>query len=324
MPEHFPVFSIITPTFRRPELLKRAVNSVKRQTYSDYEHIIVDDANDPDTKRIFDEVSDGKIIFHQHSIQKGAAGAYNTGIRSAKGKYILFLDDDDEYLPDFLEKMYFHFSRCDSKVGFLWTGIIMIRDTDSRETELYKKIWPSRFLSKEAGLVEATTIGNGYGLCVRKECVDMIGLYDETFVMGQDADFLIRLATRYDFGTIPEALVKIHQHNASQLTGKENNLHRLDIREKILEKHIDFLNKYSKLYNAHYKFVADLSYGLGQKSRGRKTMLSVINHEPFNFRNMIDFLLYEIFGKSASTIFRSKKMEKLRHFLRPGSKFLKV
>lgn len=317
-----PVFSIITPTFRRPGLLRRAINSVKNQTFSDYEHIIIDDANDPETKNIIDKLTDEKIIFNQHTSQKGAAGAYNSGIRLAIGKFLLFLDDDDEYLPDFLEKTYSHFSQCDSKVGFIWTGIIMIRDSDSGETELYKKIWPSRFTSIVLGLIEATTISNAYGLCVRKECIDSIGYYDESFAMGQDADFLIRLSGRYEFRTIPEALVKIHQHGNFQLTNKENNLQRLELREKILEKHIVFLNLYPKLYNAHYKFVAELSYGLMQKKRGRKTMLAVIKHTPFNLLNLIDLLLYETTGKNSSTIYRSDRLKKLRHFLNFRSKYV--
>ena len=317
-----PVFSIITPTDRRPELLKRAINSVKSQTFSDYEHIIIDDANDPDTKIIVDKYTDEKIIFRQHTIQKGAAGAYNTGIGLANGKFIMFLDDDDEYFPTLLEKVFQYFSTIEPNIGFLWTGIMMIMDTDYGEKNIYTKIWPSGFNSVEDGLIEATTIGNGYGLCVRKECIDKIGLYDESFTMGHDADFLFRLASLYDFTVIPEALVKIHQHNSTQLTSKRNNLERLEIREKILKKHHKLLNKYPKLYNTHYKFVADLSYSLGNKFEGRRIMHDIIKRSPFNFHNMIDFLLYEITGKNASSIYRSQKLEKLRRFLKLKSKYL--
>lgn len=325
MPDtNHPVFSIITPTCRRPSLLKRAINSVKNQTYSDYEHIIIDDANDPETKTTINELHDGKIIFHQHLIPRGAAGAYNSGIKLSSGKFILFLDDDDEYLPTFLEKMFFHFSRCDSKVGFIWTGILMVRDNDSGEEKMYTKIWPSRFTVKEKGLVEATTIGNGYGLCVRRECVESIGLYDESFTMGHDADYLIRLARKYDFETIPSALVKIHQHGSFQLTSEKNNLLRLDIREKILEKHLDFLDLYPRLFNAHYKHVADLSYRLQMKTRGRQTMLNLIKHSPFQIRNLIDLIFYEVFGKDASAIYHSGKLEKLGRFLKVRSKYLHV
>ena len=89
-----PVFSIITPTFQRSALLRRAVKSVRAQTFTDYEHIIIDDSNLPETVRIIGEFQDERIILHTHSEQKGAAGGYNSGLKLARGKYILFLDDD--------------------------------------------------------------------------------------------------------------------------------------------------------------------------------------------------------------------------------------
>ena len=81
-----PVFSIITPTFRRPLLLKRNILSVKNQTFENYEHIIIDDANDSETASIINEFEDKRIIFHQHETPKGAAGSYNTGIKLSRGQ----------------------------------------------------------------------------------------------------------------------------------------------------------------------------------------------------------------------------------------------
>lgn len=311
-----PVFSIVTPTCRRPLLLKRAILSVMNQTFTDYEHIIIDDANDPETELLVKGFGDKRIIFHQHLSPKGAAGGYNTGIKLSSGRFILFLDDDDEYLPTFLEKMYNHISDTDPETGFVWTGVLRVEDRVTGENLLSSEIWPSRFPNKEAGLVEATSIGNGYGVCVKKECIDSIGLYDESLIMGHDTEFLFRLAGKFDFETIPEVLVKLHQHNSVQLTNERNNFVRLQLREKILDRHRELLKAYPKLYHVHYRVVANLCYKLKLKQKGRETLLSIIRNTPFNFLNFTDLISYELTGKDTISFYYGSRLRKFVHLIK--------
>ncbi len=311
MPGNYqPVFSIITPTFKRPGLLKRAIESVKNQSFSDYEHIIIDDANDQETEKVVNSFNDRKILFHRHTVRRGAAGGYNSGIKLSHGKFILFLDDDDEYLPSFLETVHTQFVQSDKETGFIWTGVSIVKDNKSGETELFSKLWPAVFKDKEAGLIAATTIGNGYGLCVRRECTESIGVFDESIPMGHDADFLFRLVRNYSFRTIPQVLVKIHHHNISQLTDESNNLLRLELREKILSRNIDLLNQYPELYHIHFKHIADLSYSLDLKRKGRAAMSGLIRRFPLRISDYADLLTYELFGKDFLTTFYLRKLKR--------------
>jgi glycosyltransferase involved in cell wall biosynthesis len=315
-----PVFSIITPTFRRPLLLKRAITSVINQTLGDYEHIIIDDAGDPETEAIVNGFGDKRIIYHRHNSPRGAAGGYNSGIKLSCGKFILVLDDDDEFLPTFLEKMYNHFLCASPDIGFVWTGISRIKDTESGEVFIDSKVWPQRFPVKERGLVEATAIGNNVGLCVRKSCIDAIGLYDESIIMGHDTEFLFRLAKNFEFETIPEVLVKIHFHDFSQLTNEKNNLVRLQLREKILDRHKDLLKTFPELYHVHYRVVADLCYKLKLRKKGRKTLLSIIQNTSFNILYYIDLISYELAGKDTLSLYYDSIIRRFVHLLKGKKK----
>lgn len=314
-----PVFSIITPTNNRPALLRRAILSIRNQTFKDYEHIIVDDANNKETTSLINSFSNQKIIYYRHDAPRGAGGAYNTGIKLSRGRFILFLDDDDEYLPSLLEKMHECFLKGDKKLGFVWTGFARIKDTNTEEKLLFTKIWPSQFQTKEQGLVEATSIGNGYGVCIKRECIEKVGLYDESLTFGQDTDFLFRLAENFDFETIPEVLVKIHQHDNDQLTDKKNNLIRLEFRKKMLEKNKYLLMKFPELYYIHYKVVADLSYRLGLKRSGRKTMISIIKRTSFRMLNLTDLFFYELFGIDTRAYYNISKLKRIVQFLKRKS-----
>jgi len=311
-----PVFSIITPTSSRPLLLMRTIISVLNQTFTDFEHIIVDDANDTETCNIVKGIEDRRIVYIQHESPKGAAAGYNSGIKISRGKFILFLDDDDEYLPSFLEKMYNRFSETDLNIGFIWAGISRILDSETGEKVLYSKVWPSKFTTRESGICEATSIGNGFGVCVRKECIDAIGLYDESLKIGEDTDFLFRLVRLFNFETIPEILVKIHQHGPTQLTDKSNYPVRLELREKILNKHSDLLHQFPKLYYLHYKAVAELCYSLRLKQKGRKTIFSIIKKSPFLLLSYSDLLFFELTGKDTSSFLHRTGLINIVHLYR--------
>lgn len=102
--------SVIIPSYNSRGGLARSIDSALNQTFQDIEIIVVDD-NDPDTPArhntevIMDAyIDNSKVVYLKHKKNKNGAAARNTGIRAAKGEYIAFLDDDDEWLPEKLEK----------------------------------------------------------------------------------------------------------------------------------------------------------------------------------------------------------------------------
>jgi glycosyltransferase involved in cell wall biosynthesis len=98
------LISVIIPTLRRPQLLLRAVKSALEQSYRRIEVIVVVDGPDPETTAALRSVSDPRLMVIVNPRSLTAAGARNIGAASAKGEWIAFLDDDDEWLPCKLER----------------------------------------------------------------------------------------------------------------------------------------------------------------------------------------------------------------------------
>ena len=100
-----PKVSIIVPAYNQDKFLEESILSVLSQSYEDYECIIVDDGSTDKTKDIAGKYVDGVKIKYIYQDNKGLAGARNTGIKIAKGKYLHFLDSDDLVHKNFYEDM---------------------------------------------------------------------------------------------------------------------------------------------------------------------------------------------------------------------------
>ena len=101
-----PIVSIVMPVYNRSLLLSRAIDSVLKQTYHDFELVIVDDGSTDETQYLLNfylKTYPDKIIVHRNESNLGVSNSRNIGNKLARGKYIVVLDSDDYFLPDFLE-----------------------------------------------------------------------------------------------------------------------------------------------------------------------------------------------------------------------------
>ena len=98
--------SVVVPTYNRRDLLQRALESAQKQTYADIEIIVVSDGSTDGTKETVEGAAadDARIRFIELSPSRGGNAARNAGIEAATGDYVAFLDDDDKWLPEKLEK----------------------------------------------------------------------------------------------------------------------------------------------------------------------------------------------------------------------------
>ncbi len=254
----------------------------------------MDDANDPETRQLINLLNDPRIRYIAHAEPKGASGAYNTGMKNAAGKFINFLDDDDEYLDGILEKQKQAFDDFGDKIGFLWTGITNVEDTESGEKPISTQVWPANFGTRESGLTMSTAIGNGFGLSMRRTCLKKTGYYDETLKVGVDTDFLMQLSKYFGFMTIPEVLVKIHHHGGGQLTDEKHISVRRDCYGKIIDKHFDFLAEHWDAFYVHNKVYVKYCFQTGAYGAGRKALWRLAITFPKRRIAWLDLLSYLI------------------------------
>jgi glycosyltransferase involved in cell wall biosynthesis len=195
-----PLVSVIIPTFNRPDSLREALESVLAQTFQNFEAIVINDGG-ADVSEVIDVFNnDKRIIYLQHIENKGLAAARNTAIRTAHGKYIAFLDDDDIYYPEHLATL----------VGFLESSDYKVAYTDSyqslqsfiidRYVTTHKEIIYSYDFNREKLLI------HNYipvlNLVYRRDLLDDVGLFDETLGTQEDWELLIRLSRKYVFSHI--------------------------------------------------------------------------------------------------------------------------
>ena len=199
--------SIIIPTYKGASALSRAVDSVLSQAYQDIQVIVVDD-NDPDsegrtaTENVMAKYTDAKVLYLRHEHNKNGAAARNTGIAAAKGTYIAFLDDDDYYLPERIEK----------SVAFLeshkdYAGVYVGVDLIDADGNIIHQVRPDKELLVRELLLDEMVVGTGSNIFLRKEVVGKVNGFDSAFVRRQDTEFMIRVCENGRIGFIPEKLI---------------------------------------------------------------------------------------------------------------------
>ncbi|NEO98993.1 MAG: glycosyltransferase family 2 protein [Symploca sp. SIO2E9] len=242
--------SIIVPVYRAEKFIAATVNSVLEQTYDNFELLIIDDDSPDRSIEICQQFQDSRIkIFRQQN--RGLSGARNTGIRHAQGEYLAFLDPDDLWLPEKLEKHVQHLnSSPDVGISFSRSAFI---DEDGKSLGIYqmprlKNIDPHHVICRNP-------IGNGSAGVFRKEVFAAIKYqdnihgyvedfyFDENFRVSQDVECWLRIVfqTSWQIEGIPEALT-LYRVNSQGISSSLQN--KLDSVEMILEKTRSYAPKF--------------------------------------------------------------------------------
>jgi hypothetical protein len=273
-----PTVSVIIHTFNNEEFIAETVESVLRQTYNDYEIIVVDDGSEDGTRDALLPYMQ-KIRYH-YKENGGIASAKNAGISLSNAEFIAFLDHDDLWVPDKLKIQMEHFNS-NPQVGLVYAKYTSFRDGKELRTKPEKGY--SGWIFKELlskSFIQTSTVA------VKKECLNAVGPYDESFTLGDEYDMFLRVAKRFQCGFVDKELTKyrVHDRNASKddlLFDKEN----LRVFKKVYNGYTDLDEKEKKILRkriAMYSIkVARGLYNRGQLKESKKYQKEAREYLPF-------------------------------------------
>ena len=198
--------SVIIPVYKSEKFIAETLRSVLCQTYADLEVLIIADGSTDATESIVRGFSDPRIKYIRRK-NGGTAAARNTGIKAATGSYIAFLDHDDIWMPDKVEKQIKFLSDTGAKVVFC-NGNIIPTGKPMRKENIFQ--------TGVLDMSEMTLNGGNFitpsSLLVHKEVIEKTGPMEENVPGIDDLDFSISIARSYKIGFINECLYHRREH----------------------------------------------------------------------------------------------------------------
>jgi len=194
---NFPFFTVIITTYNRARKVEEAIDSVLAQTFDDYELIVVDDGSTDETpERLSQRYSESQINY-VYQRNRGKPGARNTGIKLARGEYIAFLDSDDRWKPNKLERQA-AFIREHDNVEILYGPVEVIDESGKmlvEDTHRIRKAFQRQHHRGETyeNLIDKWVLFSS-NLVIKRDLIERIGGYDEAIHHLEDVDLYLRVA----------------------------------------------------------------------------------------------------------------------------------
>jgi glycosyltransferase involved in cell wall biosynthesis len=255
--------SVIMPVYNRRHLVGAAADSVLQQTYQEVELVMINDGSTDGSNEVLDDYAaryPGRVkVIHQANA--GQVVARNNGIAAAKGRYIAFLDSDDTWLSDKLERQMPLFSE---GVGLVYSGIYEI-DPDGRVLREVKPEAAMRGNIYHRLLVRNAMTGGS--VVVTREALNRVGLFDEALRAAENWDLWIRIARDYHVDFVAAPLVRYlkHEGNISADAGFMSKAS-----EQVNAKHLTGVGEDPAMKKARDQAYAYLHYSSGVFAFGRQ------------------------------------------------------
>lgn len=219
--------SVIIPTYNRPDFLRRAIASVRAQEGINYEIIIVDDASDEDLSSEFASAPD--VTYLRNKKNRGGSFSRNRGLEVAKGEYVNFLDDDDEFLPGKLHLQLQKFEESELKD----LGLVTCHMADGRSgEEVIIKNTDRGSLYRES--LKRYTAKGTPTMLFKTEAVRTIAGFDSSLPANQEYDLIIRFSKHYTIDFVDEVLAKANR-SVNQISMNFDK--KIDGARMLFEKH---------------------------------------------------------------------------------------
>ena len=267
-----PKVSVVIPTRNRARVLVRAVRSVLGQTCGDFELLIVDDASTDGTGDAVRRFDDPRIVLIRHEVNRGVSAARNSALDRAAGAFVAFLDDDDEWLPEKLERQLTQFDRAPHRVGMMCSGYYELNHTTNDTHEVGADLGRSF-----ADLLRRGSFSHTSTIMVRAECFARTGPFDLAFKYGEDFDMWLRIAREYTVDAVAAPLSCRHVQSDG-LTQDYDVI--ISGAQAYLAKYREYLAVDAGALAEHLHRLATYFCFAGDTKRGRRAFLDAIAQRP--------------------------------------------
>ena len=213
-----PLVSVIMPTYNHAKFIGEAIDSVLNQTYKNFELIIIDNYSKDNTEKIVASYNDERINYLKFKNNGVIAASRNYGIKHSRGEYIAFLDSDDMWLPEKLEKQISVF-RVSNEIAMLYTRLKTIEGD-----VISNRILPENGKYKSGSIFKSIYLWNFIAcssVMVKRSVLDQVGLFntDPNLIAVEDADLWLRIALKHIIkctDDLPLLIYRIHSQSISQ------------------------------------------------------------------------------------------------------------
>lgn len=282
--------SVVVPTYNRATVLRRAIESVLDQTFQDFEVVIADDGSTDNTPSVVESFSDERIHYLRFSENQGANAVRKAGIKATNGDYIAFLDSDDKWKPEKLERQVKKFNQLSSDYGLVYTGIIQ-KDSDGNVTS---KALPKHEGDVLGNLTKGNFIGTFSSIMVRSVVMRNISLNIE-LPSWQDWHFYLNVAEDWKIAGISEYLVVKYSDRIDRISNDFDD--KFDVSYPILRNKLQNLDLNKGFINSR-QVDSSLNFRLGYNalinqrySKARYLFAKSIIKYPMQTRGWIYFLV---------------------------------
>lgn len=242
-----PLISIITITYNRADLIHRCIKSIQKQTYRNYEHIIIDGASNDNTEEVVRSYNDDHIKYKKMT-NRGPQIQMRAGSDMAQGKYVTFLDDDDEYLPSKIEKQVTLFEMLPKDYGLVYCWMSYYNYDEPDKTIRIHKTELKGFVGDIAP--SKPIISGTPTMLIRRSVFEEFGgTYNDSigYIMS-DWELCARICQKYKVDYVPESLVRVYiNHGHSRLS---TDFYFEKAKKGILF-YSHFLNEFKSVFERH-------------------------------------------------------------------------
>jgi glycosyltransferase involved in cell wall biosynthesis len=269
-----PKVTVVIPTHNRAGFIGRCVRSALAQTLHDIEVIVVDDASTDETPSVVGAFADPRVRVIALASRSGPSAARNRGIEAAQGRFVAFLDSDDEWLPSKLERQVDEFDR-EGGFGVVFTGV-WLRRGSKYEPEV-ATVEGDAFDAMLSYRGRITTTG----LMFDREVVGDELCFDEAFPAMQERELIIRVSRHHRVGCVLEPLYVWNHHPHPRVSDPQR---QIAARRMIIEKYASDLASRPKLAAFHYFRLALVQHRVGEVHGARLSIEAASRFDPSNIR----------------------------------------